>query len=149
MKMWFHENLYGHYREPRPTGPCGRFDLSCCVVVDDPWRFCLNGVARLSGTVTMEGHVHNAPIEGTLRADPLLGHELVYDFTFSSKTARYRFLGRKTFRWLNPLLSPTMMTGTVEKNGITCGDVETHFSLLELPRLLSSFGLGRQEPIKQ
>jgi len=96
----------------------------------------------------MEGHVQKAPIEGTLRVDPVFGRELVYDFTFCSALARYRFLGRKTLRWFTPILSPTMLSGTVEKDGITCGDVETRFSLLELPRFLASFGVGRQEPVR-
>ena len=139
MQIVFMEDLYGYYRELNPSGRCGRFDVQCRMRIDDPWRFLREGVSDLTGHVTMDGHAEEAAIEGFMRIDPVFGREAVYDFTFLSRDARYHFQGRKTFRWRCPLASPTMVTGVIEKDGITCGDVEAHFSLLDLPKWLSSF----------
>ncbi len=141
MRFWFRENMYGHFREVKPTGRCGRFDFSCraeaCVAA-----FLKDRTTRLTGRVTMEGVVTDSPFEGTLRIDPLLGRELVYDFTFRDAGGLLRFLGRKSVRFLDPISSMTTLVGRVEKDGILLADVDSRFNLLELPSFLLSWRLG-------
>lgn len=141
MKFWFRENMYGHYREVKPTGRCGRFDFSCraeaCVAT-----FLKDRTTSLVGRVTMEGFVTDAPFEGTLRIDPILGRELVYDFTFRDGEGLLRFLGKKSVRFLDPVSSMTTLVGRIEKDGILLADVDSRFNLLELPSFLLSWRLG-------
>lgn len=141
MKFWFSENMYGHFREVKARGRCGRFDFSCraeaCVT-----EFIKDRTTRITGRVTMEGYVTNAPLEGTLRIDPIFGRELVYDFTFQDGSGRLRFLGKKSVRFLDPVSSMTTLVGRVEKDGILLADVDSRFNLLELPSFLLSWRLG-------
>ena len=141
MRFWFEENMYGTFREIRPAGASGRFDFWCHAEAS-LGRFLKDKTTRLHGTVTMEGVVRDAPMEGTLRIDILGDKELVYDFTFVGDGARYRFLGRKSVRYTRPVSSMTTLVGKVEKDGMTYADVESHFHLLELPSFLASWRLG-------
>lgn len=141
MKFRFEENMYGHYREVKTTGGSGAFDFSCRVEAD-LFQFLQDRNTRLTGTVSMEGIAQEVPLEGTLRIDPLFGRELVYDFTFSKGRARYRFLGRKSVRLLDPVSSMTTLSGKIERDGVTLGDVDSRFNLLEFPGFLLSFRLG-------
>lgn len=141
MRFWFSENMYGYYREVNPSGRCGRFDFSCraeaCVA-----SFLKDKTTQITGRVTMEGFVQDAPLEGTLRIDPLFGRELVYDFTFRDNDSRLRFLGKKSVRFLDPISSMTTLVGRVEKDGIALADVDSRFRLVELPSFLMSWRLG-------
>ncbi|NOZ01004.1 MAG: hypothetical protein GXP54_03840 [Deltaproteobacteria bacterium] len=141
MKFRFDENMYGHFREIRPDGASGTFDFTCRAEADMV-RFIQDRNMRLTGTVTMEGIAKDAPMEGTLRIDPLSGKELVYDFTFAHDGSRYRFLGRKSVRFMAPVTSMTNLSGQVERDGVTLADVDSRFNLLELPGFLLSFRLG-------
>lgn len=141
MRFWFEENMYGHYRELKPTGKSGTFDFSCHAEAE-LLAFLKERSTRLTGRVTMEGVVEDVPIEGSLMIDPLFGKELVYDFTFTKGKSRFRFLGRKSVRFTDPVTSMTTLTGKLERDGVTMGDVDSRFNLLELPGFLWSFGLG-------
>ena len=141
MTFRFDETMCGFFRESKPTGRCGRFDFTCRARPDDLVQFLKDRTVRISGTATMEGVVDAAPMEGTLRIDPILCQELVYDFAFRAGESRYRYLGRKSVRFLDPVTSMTTLIGRVEKDGVTLGDVESHFNLLDLPAFLWSFSL--------
>jgi len=141
MRFWFQENMYGHYREVKPSGRCGRFDFSCRAEGILP-GFVFDRLTRIQGQVTMEGVAEAAALEGTLRIDPLISRELVYDFTFQAGGARYRFLGKKTVRFLDPVASMTTLVGRVERDGIAFADVDSRFNLVELPAFLGSWRVG-------
>lgn len=141
MKFHFDENMYGTYREVRAEGASGRFDFTCRVEADGIRRFLRDRMTRLTGTANLEGVGRDLPIEGTLRIDPVFGRELVYDFTFRAGGSLYRFLGKKSVRFTNPVGSMTRMTGTIEKDGVSFADVTSRFDLAELPRFLLSFRL--------
>ncbi len=141
MRFWFSENMYGRFREVKPAGQSGRFDFSCraeaCLAA-----FLKDRTTRISGRVTMDGFATDAPLEGTLRIDPIFGRELVYDFTFHDNGGLLRFLGKKSVRFLDPISSMTTLLGRIERDGIVLADVESRFNLLELPSFLLSWRLG-------
>lgn len=141
MKFWFEENMYGHYREINPKGRTGRFDFHCraeaCI-----WDFLRTRTTRISGTVTMEGFVEKAELEGTLKIDPVFGRELVYDFVFHDGKGRMRFLGKKSVRFLEPVSSMTTLIGRLERDGLPFADVDSRFNILELPAFLLSWRIG-------
>jgi len=141
VKFWFDQNIYGTYREVKTTGNSGRFSFSCRAEAD-LLRFAQERSTRLTGTVSMEGVVEDAPMEGTLLIDPLQGKKLIYDFTFTKGKSRYRYLGRNTVRFLDPFTSMTTLAGNLERDGVTLADVNSRFNVLELPKSLLSFRLG-------
>ena len=141
LKISLKENMYGTYREVRTNGATGRFDFSCRLEAGLP-QFFQDGLMRLSGRVKFEGVTEDAPMEGSLRIDPLKTRTLTYDFTFRVEGALYRFLGRKDLKASSPVSSMTRMVGRVEKDGVSLADVQSHFDLAELPRFLASFRVG-------
>ena len=142
MRFWFDADLRGSFREPKSTGRCGRFDLSLRAEAEDVSRFARERTARLTGTVTMEGVAVGVPVEGTLRVDPLGDREVVYDLSFRVEAARYRFLGRSAIRLLDPVVSATTVVGRIEQDGVTLADAECRIGLVDLARVLASFGLS-------
>ena len=142
MKFHFDENMYGSWRRAAGGGQEGRFDFTCRAEADSLRRFLADRTTRLTGTVTMEGVVEGVPFEGTLKIDPILGHELVYDFTFKAGKSMYRFLGRKNVDFKRPVWTMTHMVGQVEKDGMTFANVDSHFDLKELPKLVLSVRPG-------
>lgn len=141
MRITFRETLRGTWTETRAAGRTGRFDFTCEVETGELVAFLRTRGARLTGTVTLEGVADAVPLDGTLRIDPILGRELVYDFTFRAAGSLFRFLGRKDVRLRDPVRTMTRMKGQISRDGLTIGDVDSRFDWRELPRFLASFRL--------
>jgi hypothetical protein len=141
MRLVFGETMHGTWSESRAAGRQGRFDFTCEVETDDVATFLRTRGARITGTVTMEGVTDGAPLDGTMRIDPVPGREIVYDFTFRADGSRFRFLGRKDLRLRDLAWTLTTMKGQLPRDGVTVGDAVSRFRLHELPAFLGSFRL--------
>jgi hypothetical protein len=75
-------------------------------------RFLRDRKAEIVGEVDVEGFADHRPMRGSLTIDPVLGKELVYDFTFPANNDRpMRFYGKKSVEFLRPLATMTTLPG--------------------------------------
>ena len=141
MHFHFDQTMYGTFREIKAGGRSGRFDFTCRAV-GDAETFPRDRLARLGGTAALEGVADAAPMEGTLKIDPIFGRELVYDFAFRVGGELFRFLGRKTIDFTRPVSSMTTLVGRIDRDGVAWADVDSRFRLPDLLGLLASFRVG-------
>lgn len=99
--------------------------------------------ARLEGEVTMEGFASARPLEGELTIDPLLGKIIRYEFTFAGDDGqRYRFIGQKDVKLLDPLNSMTTLPAEVQSaDGKPVATAQLKFDTRDLPSFLGSWRL--------
>jgi hypothetical protein len=93
----FRETMSGSYHLAGAPDRERAISFTIRAVVHDLLRFLRDRTAEIVGEVDVEGFADHRPMRGTLKIDPLLGRELVYDFEFpANDERRLRFVGKKS-----------------------------------------------------
>jgi hypothetical protein len=138
----FRETMRGNYY--LLADPTNERAMSFTVVVraEGLSSFAQSPVARIEGTVTLEGFADELPLEGTLAFRLHDQRRLVYDFTFKSNDGQpHRFRGQKDISPFALVESFTTLPGTIYQ-GTTqeVGRATLRFDLRsDLRKLLRSF----------
>jgi hypothetical protein len=107
--------------------------------------FARDPVARIGGTMSLDGFADDASLEGTLAFRISDQHRLVYDCQFEGGDGRrYRFRAQKELTALAPVESLTTLSGSLyDEASYEIGRATLRFDLRgDLDKLLRSFRLG-------
>lgn len=134
----FCETMSGTYTREGKERP---FAFQATAAVDDIVRFSRDRKARLTGFVDADGLAANAPMEGELLLDPILGQVIGYRFDFKGADGkRYEFAGEKNVKMLNLVESMTTLPGQVKDDaGNLVAEAKVFFNLKDLLAFLGSF----------
>jgi hypothetical protein len=106
--------------------------------------FARDKLARIQGTVTMDGFARARPLEGTLAMRMLDQRRLPYEFTFTGDDCKiYRFRGQKDISVLAPVESMTVLPASVfEPDGKEVARATVRFDLRgDIKKFVRSFRL--------
>jgi hypothetical protein len=107
--------------------------------------FARDPVARIEGTILLEGFADGASLEGTLAFRLPDQHRLVYDCRFEGNDGRrYRFRAQKELTALAPVQSFTTLSGSLyDEASREVGRATVRFDLRgDLKKLVRSFRLA-------
>ncbi|CAN5204109.1 hypothetical protein BH09MYX1_BH09MYX1_38280 [soil metagenome] len=137
MKLLFDEEM------PGVTADGRRFNLRLQVEAQKVRSLLLAREMRLTGEADLERVVTGAKLEGTLVVGLPWQRRMRYAIAFHDAAgARYRFVGRKTVRYLTPRESLTTLTGEITKDGDHLTDAVVAFQWAALPAFFRSFRLA-------
>jgi hypothetical protein len=140
----FRETMRGNYYLLKDPTDERAMSFTVGVRADGLASFAQNPVARIEGTVTLQGFADDVPLQGTLAFRLHDQRRLIYDFTFKNDQGTlHRFRGQKDITALALLESFTTLPGTLYE-GITneVGRATLRFDLRsDFRKLLRSFRL--------
>ncbi len=142
MGFEFRETMSGSYHRIGASDRELAIAFTVRAVAHDWLRFLRDRKAALTGEVVVEGLADHRPLHGTLKIDPLLGRELVYDFEFPADDGRtLRFFGKKSVELLRPLHTMTTLPAQLlAVDGEVVGEGRLRFDARsDLLRWLRSF----------
>jgi hypothetical protein len=138
----FRETMRGNYYLLKDPTDERAMNFTLRVVADGLAAFARDPVARVEGTVSLEGFASDVPLRGTLAFRFHGERRLIYDFTFESDAGQlHRFRGQKEISPLALVESMTTLPGTLyEGRSTEVGRATVRFDLRsDLRHLLRSF----------
>ncbi len=141
----FRETMRGSYYLLADPTDERAMSFTIRVRADSLRSFAQSPVARIEGTVTLEGFADEVPLDGKLAFNLHDQRRLVYDFTFESQDGHpHRFRGQKDITPLALLESFTTLPGTIyEGTTKEVGRATLRFDLRsDFKKLLRSFRVG-------
>lgn len=137
----FRETMSGTYRRDDGVERPMRFTVTA--KAGSLLSHLVDRKARLAGDVTMDGFATAQPLDGELTIDPLLKKIIRYEFTFTGDDKqRYRFVGQKDVKLLDPVRSMTTLPAEVlAADGTRVATASLTFDTRDLPRFLGSWRL--------
>lgn len=110
----FTETMSGTYQLTGKPGESRKFAFTVTARADDALRHVKDGLARLTGTLEMEGFADEVPLEGTIEIAPLTKRIIRYEFAFVGNDGEaYRFAGQKDISLRDLKNSFTTLPGAV------------------------------------
>ncbi len=110
----FTETMAGTYHLSGQPSEQRRFSFTVTAHAEDLVRHLRDGMARLTGTLEMEGFADEVPLEGTIEIQPLTKKIIRYEFAFVGNDGEpYRFAGQKDIQYRHLMTSWTTLPGSV------------------------------------
>jgi len=144
MAFEFTETMAGTYHMTGQPSDQRRFSFTVTAQAQDGVRFARDGLARLTGTLEMEGFADEVPLEGTIEIQPITRKIIRYEFAFVGNDGEpYRFAGQKDIQFRHLLASWTTLPGSVyDGRGDEVARARTRFDVKnDLMPWLASFHL--------
>jgi hypothetical protein len=110
----FEETMTGTYTRTGDGQDSGGFRFRARVTAASALRHLRDGMAKLEGTLDMDGFADDVPLSGTIEIRPLFKKIIRYEFGFTANDGNpYQFAGQKNIRFDELVPTMTTLSGSI------------------------------------